>query len=264
MSYAPNIVVHVGASSLECQLSPSRIQLAVRLAAALLALFGSAVAADQTYAVTALGLYDPVNGLGSSAGTINARGEIGGTASTRINGDWRIGAVWIRGRWTYFPEPPGATHVNTTYINDDGLVVANATFGVDTRPFLWTEEGLFDLGTLGGGRALASGINALGHVIGDSDLGVNGAAHAFLWDGESMIDLPPTDSRVPYSVAGGLNDADVVVGSTQLYFGGGYRAVIWDQESITQLPILPGRRAAHANAIITPASKQMTVHVAAA
>jgi probable HAF family extracellular repeat protein len=48
-----------------------------------------------------------------------------------------------------------------------------------------------DLGTLGGSRSYANGINAAGQVVGVSDTTGNAWVHAFLYSGGSMTDLAP-------------------------------------------------------------------------
>ena len=45
-----------------------------------------------------------------------------------------------------------------------------------------------DLGTLGGSDSFGVAINASGQVTGHADT-AGGAAHAFLWDGTTMLDL---------------------------------------------------------------------------
>src|SRR5688572_2036049 len=46
-----------------------------------------------------------------------------------------------------------------------------------------------DLGTLGGPHAGGAGLNNLGHVVGESMVAGGSAVHAFLHDGERLIDL---------------------------------------------------------------------------
>lgn len=90
-----------------------------------------------------------------------------------------------------------------------------------------------DLGTLGGDRSLAYGINSLGHITGFSELPGNPSAgfHAFLYDGQ-MHDLGALNDsphNAPRSMSSGakINDSDQVVGNT---YGdvGGATAFVWD------------------------------------
>ena len=78
---------------------------------------------------------------------------------------------------------------------------------------------LVDIGTLGGDVSFSQGINAMGQVVGYSDLAGNAAQHAFLWTPDvangttgTMVDLGVLGGG--YSIAYGINDFGVVVGSS--------------------------------------------------
>ena len=99
-------------------------------------------------------------------------------------------------------------------------------FSNEIHAFLWTRQnGMIDLGTLGGPHSHASEINERGQVVGRSDrefVESEGAwrTHGVLWKDGAMIDLgslnPDEDSY-----AFGINGRGQIVGSS------GSQAVMW-------------------------------------
>ncbi|MEE9157453.1 MAG: hypothetical protein V3U60_03570 [Gammaproteobacteria bacterium] len=83
-------------------------------------------------------------------------------------------------------------------LNDATQVVGASEFNdtcCDRHAFLWLPEpafglpsGLNDLGTFGGDRSFAYGINDFGWIVGQA-YHANGEDHAFLWVGGDMLDL---------------------------------------------------------------------------
>jgi probable HAF family extracellular repeat protein len=95
-------------------------------------------------------------------------------------------------------------------INESGQVAGT----LNGRAVLWTpNEGMLDLGTLGGVSSRAYAINARGHVAGSSTT-ATGATHAFLWTpGTGMEDLGTLPGGA-LSIARGINDFTEVVGQS--------------------------------------------------
>ena len=69
-----------------------------------------------------------------------------------------------------------------------------------------------NLGTLGGSRSSAYGINSRGQVVGVSET-VDGDVHAFLWNDGTMIDLGTFGGRTSYAYR--IDDSGTVVGRAQ-------------------------------------------------
>jgi len=69
-----------------------------------------------------------------------------------------------------------------------------------------------DLGTLGGIRSSAYGLNNRGHVVGHSETS-EGNIHAFLYEGATMIDLGTLGGRSSYAYR--INDAGIIVGRAE-------------------------------------------------
>jgi probable HAF family extracellular repeat protein len=113
---------------------------------------------------------------------------------------WRGGALQDLGTL-------GGNDAMALAINDSGTIVgisytdtdANDTTGIPTvHPFLWQHGRLRDLGGLGGTLVTTGSLtygpwgavlNQVGQAIGTSTLAGDEFFHAFLWDGERMVDL---------------------------------------------------------------------------
>jgi probable HAF family extracellular repeat protein len=99
-------------------------------------------------------------------------------------------------------------------INDAGQIVGWAEDELGfTRPVMWVDGEMTDLGTLGGDNGEADGINNAGQVVGWSQT-AGGDLHATLWDDGEVIDL-----QIPYgdtSRAIDINARGEIVGSAWL------------------------------------------------
>lgn len=144
-----------------------------------------------------------------------------------------------------------------TFVNERGQVAgysyinstANLTTGIPTAdPFLWTkEDGMIDLGTLGGTFGFPVGLNNRGQVIGQSNLAGDQNVDAFLWDGEKLIDL--STNGIGGSFIGGftnaINDGGWVAGAAA-FPNHPFDAAIWRNGVVTDLGVLPGDCASEA------------------
>lgn len=112
-------------------------------------------------------------------------------------------------------------------INDAGVVAGYATTaGNAFHAVRWSEQIPTDLGTLGGTHSFATGINALGDVVGRSFMPGDTAEHAFLYSDGVMRDLGTLGGA--FSQAFGISDSGVVVGSAGTASAGAHAFVYSD------------------------------------
>ncbi|TVQ62923.1 MAG: hypothetical protein EA378_03670 [Phycisphaerales bacterium] len=112
------------------------------------------------------------------------------------------------------------SYVEAWAINDKGHVVGytDTNLFFDTRAFILTEDGMQNLGTLGGDFSSALGINNDDWVVGTSR-NESGQARAFLWrDGvmEDLNDFIDPDSGWILERAQGISDTGWIIGLGQL------------------------------------------------
>ena len=124
-------------------------------------------------------------------------------------------------------------------INDSGQITGlsgdcfspnfNAGGGTPQHAVVWQNDGVTDIGTLGGSSIFPWAINSRGQVVGQASVPGDTTTHTFLWHKGVMRDLGvvPGDTL---SAAFGLNDQGQVVGGScgptvTLEFG--CRAYLW-------------------------------------
>ncbi len=100
-------------------------------------------------------------------------------------------------------------------------------------PFLWKNGRMISLGTLGGHTGRVNWLNDRGEVVGQSDLAGDRTYHAFLWNGQRMIDLTPGAAK---GAANWINDRGDVTGWTCASVSSPCTAFLWRDGKLTALP----------------------------
>jgi probable HAF family extracellular repeat protein len=126
-------------------------------------------------------------------------------------------------------------------VNDDGYAVGWSIsnpneFNTYEHAFLWQNGNRRDLGTLGGHRSIARGINENSQIVGSAQIAI-GSTHAFLWQNGTMIDLGVLGGN--FSSAADINDNGQVVGVTTTATGQ-RRAFWWQNGVMSDLGTLGG------------------------
>ena len=118
----------------------------------------------------------------ATACAINDVGQVVGSGSSSA-------CLWEGGVMTDLYDTVGLAGANG--INNLGHVVGSVQAGTEWHAALWDGQGVVDLGTLGGERSSAEGINDLDQVIGESERAPGGDRrfYGFFWDGERMYDM---------------------------------------------------------------------------
>jgi probable HAF family extracellular repeat protein len=141
-------------------------------------------------------------------------------------------------------------------INDSGQVagmsftnnVINPTTGAPTVDvFLWENDKMFDLGTLGGTQSTLSELNNKGQVSGWSNLAGDTTSHPFIGDRTGMKDLGTLGGS--FGQAWWLNDSAEVVGWATTEGDQAFDAFLWRNGVMTDLKTLAGDSASLAQGI---------------
>jgi probable HAF family extracellular repeat protein len=217
-----------------------------------------------------------LGGNSSFAGSINSLGQIMGVSLNDIPDAYSIvglgsttaltqtrGFLWEHGKMRDLGTLGGPDSF-PMFLNEVGDVagVSYTSYVADPNtgfphmdPFLWRNGKMQDLGNFGGtndsqGPGLfVAGLNIRGEVAGFLALPGDEIAHAFLWDGEKLIDLNAGGLGGNSSFATGLNDAGTVVGSATLTGDAVQHAFAWTNGVMTDLGTPAGDLCSQAESI---------------
>jgi probable HAF family extracellular repeat protein len=146
---------------------------------------------------------------------VSDAGVLGGATGGGIAALWdpRTGAVRELGLL------PGSFRTSVNDIDDRGRAVGNAYESVAPhriRPFRWTpQEGMADLGGLGGTLSNALAVNNGGQVVGASYLAGDAVSHAWRWTARRGLEDLGTLPGHTNSAAVDLNGDGLVVGVSE-------------------------------------------------
>jgi probable HAF family extracellular repeat protein len=181
----------------------------------------------------------------SRANGINTSGQVVGSSSKTLDGAssraFIVNMASLSGTMIDLGTL-GGPHAQALAINDSGFVTGNSQTNTGDRPysihaFLWhaatgsvsesleipsnpTRRRMLDLGALDGDFSCGTSISSKNHVAGYSTINnFDDRVHAFLYNGEKMIDLGSLGGaslESDRSYALGVNSADQVVGYSYL------------------------------------------------
>lgn len=205
-----------------------------------------------------------LGGPSGFAGSINDQGQIMGVSLDGVPDPFSIvglgstttmtqtrGFLWEQGKMRDLGSI-GGPDTFPMFLNDVGEVagvgytsnIADPNTGLPHMdPFLWRNGKMQDLGNFGGtndpmGPSLfVAGLNNRGQVVGFMNLPGDQISHAFLWDGEKLVDLSASRGGLGgnFSFANGLNNAGEVVGQATLPGDQLQHAFVWINGVMTDL-----------------------------
>jgi probable HAF family extracellular repeat protein len=124
-----------------------------------------------------------------------------------------------------FGQISGSSYTNSAPNPDTGIPTIH--------PFLWDNNKMTDLGSLGGTLAFAKGVNNHNQVMGQSTLAGNRIAHPFLWDAGELTDLGTLGGD--NGDVSWINDAGQIVGEADLPGSEAHDAFLWEKGVMTDL-----------------------------
>jgi probable HAF family extracellular repeat protein len=222
----------------------------------------------QNGSITDLGVLE--GGYESQANGVNSKAEVAGVftnATPDANSMYGLGYqtrafFWQNGVMQDLGTLGTGTDAEAILINERGQVVGWTYVSssqivcltlqpitLATDSFIWDKEnGMRDLGSLGGMCTMAADLNNRGQVVGYSDLNGDTVQHAFLWDG-SIHDLGGSLGG-QQSGAFAVNDAGKAVGFANLTGDTLYHAALWKRAgTITDLGVVGSDQCSYARSI---------------
>lgn len=136
----------------------------------------------------------------------------------------------------------GGNLSNATAINNAGQIAGYAVTGGHSHAFIYENGVKTDLGTFGGPRSFAYGINASGQVVGNASVpGFPGGDHAFVsTNGGPKTDLGLFPGGGSSAYASGINASGQIVGNAYLADNFTRRAFRYSDGVMTMLGTLGG------------------------
>jgi probable HAF family extracellular repeat protein len=173
---------------------------------------------------------------------INDPGDVVGSKAAGVNGVAPM--LWKNGQAYELQILPGQQYGEVFDINNAGQMVGSCFNGTlvplnvsSERATIFSIDGPpVDLGTLGGAKSVAAGINEDGHIVGVAQT-ANGESHAFLYSNGIMNDLGTLGGTI--SNANSINNNGEIVGRSTLA-NGAIRAFYYKDGVMQDLGTLGG------------------------
>jgi probable HAF family extracellular repeat protein len=209
----------------------------------------------------------------TAAFALNNRGQVVGVATNTIPDPYSIvgfttqtrAFLWQNGAMQDLGTLPGGTDAVALLVNERGQIVGESytadsippptpscsDFPLTLHGFLWENDQMMDLGTLGGSCAFTYALNNRGQVVGQATLTGDQTSHPYMWDRKTkrMMDLGTLGGT--YGFASWINDPGAVVGSATDQGDQALLAFLWKHGVISNLGTLPGNACSAADAINT-------------
>lgn len=187
--------------------------------------------AQPRYQLTVL---PPLDQSGCSAEAINSQGQIVGSCARSPS---THAFSYFQGKITDLT--PKWYHSDARDLNDQGDIVGfarpNSFDPFLFHAYLFTPDGAFDLGTLGGRNSIAFALNNSQEVVGLADT-VSGFYHAFLYNQGTMYDLGTLGGNE--SRAHDINGKGQIVGSAAINVQNTHHAFLFSEGVMIDLGTL--------------------------
>lgn len=175
---------------------------------------------------------------------LNDRGVVVGSAYDYSPGRSPIALVWVDGKVTPLPAPPGHRATEAAAINASGQIAGSVEKTYQGTRYsygcLWTDRKPQVLPTPRAHFGTATDVNAAGVVVGWSPAGSRSLPRSWRWQGGKLTWLPlPPAWTVTRECS--VNDAGQLVGIAEREGREtNSRALFWEGAAVTELPGLRG------------------------